>query len=271
MMSKIYIHYALQTCDIKSYQGQKRYASDNRTEISKKCIRSFLESVKNCSELMETKHHIAIIDDHSTEGLKNFIRKCLEEFSSDLIFIEFIELNHKTGIKKSIEYCYHWLQKNGNDLIYQVQDDYLFTKNAITDMIGIFKQVEIETNHQAIISPWNDSWLWLSPYRNKATPRTVLVGKKGYWIQYYDMSCSFLTSHKQFSNHWDLYNKFFELIDKVNIVNRDLENISLNYILTKRGILGLVPINSLAFHLQSDLEKDPHIDYRPLWNSINVT
>jgi hypothetical protein len=51
----------------------------------------------------------------------------------------------------------------------------------------------------------------------------------------------------------------------------DLENVSLNYMLTKRGVLGLVPVNSIAHHLQSDLEKDPHIDYRPLWDTINVT
>jgi hypothetical protein len=267
----IEIHYALQTCDVKSHQGQKRYASDDRTEISKKCIQSFLESIKYCSEQKETKHYIAIIDDHSTVELKTFIRNCLTIFSSNSIHIEFIELDSETGIRKSIEQCYLWLQKNGKDLVYQVQDDYLFTKEAINDIVDIFKQIEIETKHHAVISPWNDSWLWLSSYRNRTTPRTVLVGKRSYWIQYYDMSCSFLTSHQQFSQHWDLYYRFFDLIDKRTENNNDLENKSLNYMLTQRGILGLVPVNSVAFHLQSDLEKDPHIDYRPLWDSINVT
>jgi hypothetical protein len=82
------------------------------------------------------------------------------------------------------------------------------------------------------------------------------------------MSCSFLTSHQQFSQHWDLYNYFFELIDKKE--TNKLENVSLNYMLAKRGVLGLIPINSLAFHLQSDLEKDPYIDWESLWNSINL-
>ena len=82
------------------------------------------------------------------------------------------------------------------------------------------------------------------------------------------MSCSFLTSHEQFSQHWDLYHCFLDLIDKKN--SRELENVSLNYMLTKRGVLGLIPINSLALHLQSDLEKDPHINWEILWNSINL-
>jgi hypothetical protein len=266
------VHYALQTCDVKSYQGQKRYASDDRTEISKKCITSFLESVKYCSEKnKDTSHTIAIIDDHSTEELKKYIQKCVSKFSSDNITIEFIELTEETGIRKSIEHCYFWLQQNGKDLVYQVQDDYLFTKQAIFDIIDIFQQVYNETNSHPLICPWNDNWLWLTAYRNRCAPRTVIVGKNGYWIQYYDMSCSFLTSYVQFSQHWDLYHRFFELIDTVTKEKNDLENVSLNYMLTKRGVLGLVPVNSIAHHLQSDLEKDPHIDYRPLWDTINVT
>ena len=268
-MNQIEIHYALQTCDVKSYQGQKRYASDNRTEISKKCIKSFLESIKHCSEQKESVHHIAIIDDQCTQELKNFIHDCYKSFSSDKIIIEYIELSD-TGIRKSIEYCYHWLQKNGKDLVYQVQDDYLFSKNAIFDMIAIYEQIKIETNNDSIICPFNDSWLWLTAYRNRSTPRTVIVGKHGYWIQYYDTSCSYLTSHEQFSQHWDLYHHFFELIDRVSNGKNNLENVSLNYMFTKRGVLGLVPVNSVAFHLQSDLEKDPHIDYKSLWDSISV-
>jgi hypothetical protein len=30
-INQIQIHYALQTCDVKSYQDQKRFASDDRT------------------------------------------------------------------------------------------------------------------------------------------------------------------------------------------------------------------------------------------------
>jgi len=267
----INIHYALQTCDVSSYQGLKRFASDNRTEISKKSIKSLLYSIQYCADKSpHTKHHLAIIDDHSTKELKDFIYDAKKEFSTDNISITVIELTDKTGIRDSIEYCYRWLQDNGKDLVYQIQDDYIFTITTIYEMLDIYFQVLQETSSQCIVSPWNDSWLWLSPYRNRSTPRAVLVGKHRYWIQYYDMSCSFLTSHEQFSKHWDLYNAFFELIDKVNNANSDLENISLNYMLTMRGVLGLVPVNSLAFHLQSELEKDPYIDWKPIWDSVEI-
>jgi len=264
------IHYAIQTCDISSYQGQKRFASDDRTEISKKSIKSLLQSVRYCSEKHpDSFHHVAIIDDQCSENLKAFIQKCILDFSSESIKIDVIQHEKQLGIRKSIEYCYRWLQENGKDFVYQIQDDYLFDEKAIYEIHDVYQQMKIETGSEAIISPYNDVHNWLTAYRNIPTPRTVIVSKFRYWIQYYDMTCSFFTSHKQFSEHWELYNYFLYLVDKKN--GKELENTSLNYILTKRSVLGLIPVNSLAFHLQSELEKDPHIDYRPLWDSIDIT
>ena len=75
-INQIQIHYALQTCDVKSYQGQKRYASDDRTLISKKCIKSFLESVSECSlNKPEIQHTIAPIDPRIMRPYKKVSRK----------------------------------------------------------------------------------------------------------------------------------------------------------------------------------------------------
>jgi hypothetical protein len=231
-----------------------------------------LESVVQCSkEKQNTKHIVAIFEDHATQELIDFIKRCITLYSSSNVEITLFHLLDKTGIMESIKSCYEWMRDNGNGLVYQVQDDYMFTLNAITEMVDIYEQMLLETGTHSIISSWNHSWIWSNLYKNMSTPRAVIVGKKGYWIQYYDMSCSFLTSHEQFIKHWDLYIMFFYLIDRVNQNNGDLENKSLNYMLTKRGILGLVPINSVAFHLQSEHEMDAHIDYKPLWDSINVT
>ena len=267
----VQIHYAYQTCDIKSYQSQKRFCGDDKTELCKKSLKSFLTSIKYCADKAnEVKHNIIIIDDHSTEDLKNFIFNCQKEFTQENISIDFMALGEKCGIKNSIEQCYLWMQKNGKDLVFQVQDDYIFIETAIYEMIDLFFQIKAETGSDCLISPYNDSWLWLTAYRNQPTPRTVIVGKNRYWIQYYDMSCSFMTSHHNFSQHWDLYNSFFYFIDNKGKHKNDLENRSLNYMLTKRSILGLVPVSSVAFHMQSDLEKDPHIDWKPYWDAIEI-
>ena len=265
----IKIHYALQACDVSSYQNKPRFCSDNRTVISKKCIKSFLQSVSNCANNVKGAYHcVAIFEDNCTDDLNAFLLQCKNEFNASNLLVEIKHLKDRTGIKASIEECFKWLNLNGSDLVYQVQDDYLFTPDCIEQCINMFYQIYNETKVHPVVSPYNDPNNWLVQYRNKCTPRTVIVGQKGYWIQYYDCSCSFLTSHAQFKMHWDLYEAFFEKIEKID--KNDLENKSLNYMFTKREVLGLIPINGLAFHMQSELERDPHIDWKPLWNSIQI-
>jgi hypothetical protein len=38
---------------------------------------------------------------------------------------------------------------------------------------------------------------------------------------------------------------------------------------TQRGILGIMPMNSVALHMQGPAEKDPYIDWKTLWDSID--
>jgi hypothetical protein len=78
-----------------------------------------------------------------------------------------------------------------------------------------------------------------------------------------------MTSHTQFNKHWDLYEKFFS-INPSKGINGDLEAISLNYMLTQRGVLGITPVNSLALHMQGEQEVDPYIDWKEKWNQIKV-
>lgn len=267
-MSEITFHYAYQLCDTQSNQNQKRICGDDRTLLSKKSLMSFINTINHCIDnLPESNHHVMIINDRSSNELLEFVNYCIEKYSSNNLKIE-IQTLPTPGLSNSIRECYMWLQTQGKDLVYQVQDDYMFKETAVYEMYEVYLQMKNEINYDIIVSPFNDFYLWLAVYRNSCTPRTVVVGKNRYWIQYYDMSCSFMTTHQQFSKHWDLYHMFFDLIDKKNGL---LENHSLNYMLTQRGVLGLVPVNSLAFHMQSDFEKDPHIPWEPIWDSIDVT
>lgn len=268
-MSSLKFHYAMQVCDLASREDKPRYCGNDRTLLSKKSIKSFLISVQQAAD-PKTEHFIKFFVDKTTDVLLSWLNNQIKQYQKENIIIE-LEILEQGGITESIKQCYFWLQNKGKDFVYQVQDDYLFEPQAICEMTDVFFQVRNETQSECIISPYNDSWLWLEPYRNRATPRVIIVGSKRYWIQYYDMSCSFFTSHLQFSQHWDLYNMFFLLLKKLTKEDRDLENRSLNYMLTQRGVLGLVPITSLALHVQSQLEKDPYIDWQARWAAVDVT
>lgn len=269
------VYYAVQTCDLKSYQGRPRYCSDSRTEISKKSVTSLLQSIQHCVDLLPNiKHCVMIVDDKSSSELIEYLQKLTHTHASDSISIELRSLpQEQSGIAGSIQYCYTWLSDSAQDdmdMVYQIQDDYVFEPDAIVQMLDVWYEMYLETQTHAVISPYNWSYPWLTQYRNRSTPRAVIVGTWQYWIQYYDCSCSWMTSRQQFVRHWDLYFEFFDLILTVEDTESYLENVSLNLMFTKREVLGLCPIRSLAFHMQTELEKDPHIDWRPLWDSINV-
>jgi len=269
MTTQIKIHYAVQVCDTASYQGSKRFCGDDRTLLSKKSLTSLLNSIKNTTDThSNVLHEILIIYDNTSNDLLSYIEKLVEKFQSQCIHIELQSLKPRTGIVDSIRYCYQWLDEHGQDLVFQIQDDYLFSIPTITDCLDHFYLTVNELNTHPVIQPFNDITYWAFGYKNRPTPRLISLGKNGYWIQIYDTSCSFMTSHWQFRQHWDLYDRFFHLIPNLGKKDSKLENDSLNYIFTKRAVLGLTPINTLSHHIQT--QPDLYIDWRPLWDSIAV-
>lgn len=265
----IKINYALQTCDIASNVTNDRFCSESKTEVTLKCVTSFFDALLYAAEKNKDAFHtVFIFDDHSSETVKTFIQDIPSKYVADNIKIEIRHLQEK-GIMNSIRKCYEWMTLEPCDLVYQVQDDYMFLESSVYEMIDVWHQIYNETNSEAIISPYNMHYLWDVCYRNRPTPRAVITGKHRYWIQYYDMSCSFMTSQNQFKKHWDLYEKFLSINPKHGVDGK-LEAISLNYMLTKRGVLGITPISSLAFHMQSVKELDPYVDWKPIWDNINI-
>lgn len=230
----IHFHYALQTCDSANNTTSNRYCSNNRAEITKKSVLSFFESIKNVTLQDvgdEQYHNIIIVDDNSSDSTLKFLHNIANHFKCDNIDINIHQIKDP-GIMNSIKYCYEWLEKNGIDIVYQVQDDYLFEKTSIFEMIDIFVQLKRDCDTDAIVIGYNDPYLWTYVYRYKPTPRAIFPGIHRYWMQTYDVSCTFLTSKKQFSNNWDLYKVFLDL--PPTGVNGKLENISLNYMFTKK-------------------------------------
>lgn len=257
------VHYALQTCDTASNQNIGRYCSNDRSEITRKCVTSFLESVTKAAENKNSLHVVCIFDDHSSDSTVEFLKKAVAYYSTDNVDVKLVCLENR-GIMNSIRTCYRWMSDNGKDLVYQVQDDYLFESMAITEMINVFNQLYLDTGSHSIVIPYNDPHPWTGSYLYRPTPRTVIVGSHRYWIQCYDTACTFMTSIEQFDQHWDLYETFLNF----SPTYKNLEAESLNHILVKRGVLGVMPVTSVALHMQGELEKDPYIDWQSWWNSV---
>jgi hypothetical protein len=263
--SMIKTTYALQTFDGGNNQNITRFATSDRSELTKKCVTSFLQSVVYCANNVPTSHHVVyIIDDGSSKPTQDWLSSIVELYQQDNVIIN-LQLHKALGVMGSVRKCYEILKNAQTDLVYQVQDDYLFDRDIVFECIDMFMQIQRDLNTHAIISPYNDSNSWQTTYRYAVTPRMVVPGAKGYWIQMYDTSCSFLTSNIEFNKHWDLYEAFLN-----HPMDHRLEADTLNKMFVDRGVLGLMRFNSGALHLQSDLDKDPYIDWKAKWEAIVI-
>jgi len=257
-------HYAMQICDTASWQGHTRYCGSDRTLLSKKSITSIITTILDLkSKNSETEHELLLLTDNISDNLRNWLLN-LKTIPEIKIKIKEVE---KSGIADSIKECYKWLKDNGKNFVYQLQDDYIFQKNCLYDIAAIWFKIQNETGSHCIVNPFNDPHYWAQLYHNQITPRTLFFGVSSYYIQIYEVGCTFFTSKEQFDKHWDLYNIFFEL---VRHRSEKLESASLNHMFVKRAVLGISPITSLSLHMQSEGERDPYVDWQALWNQIDT-
>lgn len=264
------IHYAFQACDTKSNQNEKRYCGDDRTLLSKKSITSFLNSVKNVAESENGKNasqRVMIFADNCSEEYLDYIYECINRYTDSTISVDIKRHHGPSSLMRTVSECWHWLEAEGKDIVYQVQDDYIFFPSALEEMITVIFQVINDCNgHHPIVIPYNNPYFWNVTYRYTSIPLTVFASSKRYWMQAYDIPCTFMTTKPQFSAHWDIYNKFLSM----SSTYPRLEPETLNKILVERKVLGLQPCNSVALHMQAETEKDPFIDWKSLWDSIEL-
>jgi hypothetical protein len=264
------VHYAIQTCDIvltntdPKDKPHPRYCSDDKGEILQKSLTSFFTSLEYCVWAAPKVHHyIKIFDDHSSDRTLGYFERLIKRFACDNIHIEIHHLEGR-GIMNSTRECYTWMDQEGKELVYQIQDDFLWHKNCIFEMIDIFNQTMQETTNHLLIFPNNEPWPWHGFYRYKLVPRMLVPGAFRYWVSTYDVPSGFMTSVTEFRKHWDLYEKYFALPP----YHPELETLSLNKILCESRTYGIKPVDSMAFHLQYAPNKEPYMDWKTYWDAV---
>lgn len=266
----IEVCYAVQACDTKSSQGEKRYCGDDRTLLGKKSIKSLLLSIKNAIDSDNGKqsiHRVKIFADNCSLEYNRYIKECISQFSSNQLIIEHDINNGAGGLMPTLRKCWTHMKNSKADIVYQVQDDYLFVQSAIEEMIDILFQIinDCRGTHPIVV-PFNDPMLWKSTYLYMSVPMVFAPGKKRYWIQAYDIPCTFMTTSPQFNAHWDIYEKFLSGDPR----DPKLEPTTVNRIFIDRGVLGVRPVESVAIHAQGENVKEPYLDWKKIWDSIEV-
>jgi predicted SAM-dependent methyltransferase len=248
--------------DSQQYLGvrapsERRYTGADKKETAKRCVRSLIHSLNHCfRNAPDVEITLKIFDDHSDETYLASLQKDTEKalFQVELTLLE------TTGIRESISTCYEYGKSYGRDLVYFAQDDYLYEETAILEMIAMFWDASKKIGNYVAIYPFND------PYRyrpeNIVPVRIVQSGKRHWRTSFQTASC-FMLHHRTLMKEYDLFRAFTE-----HAIDSKMEDDTINKLFQERGYFLFTPIPSLAFHMQYETERDPFIDYRPLWNTF---
>jgi hypothetical protein len=237
-----------------------RYMSDDKAEISYRCIKSLVNSLNHLHTVKpnEVKIKLQVLDDHSDEQFLNKLNTILQSCNFNY------ELQHLAtyGIMPSIMACYEYGKKHGKDLVYFAQDDYLYFETCMYEMVDTYFRFSEKSKLPVCVYPFDD------PYRYGIPPDrqplvTVHLGLNRHWKTAFGTASCFMVDYPTLIKNFDL----FEAMGN-HAIDSVMEDETINRLFRERGCLLFTPIPSLALHSQADTEKDPYIDWKKLWDQF---
>lgn len=244
-------------------ENRKRYVGHSKLEISKRCFKSLLNTIRYCQQQQPSvTYRLVVLDDDSDQEYIDFVKSYMQSSTFPIT----LEHTQERGIMHSIGRMYEIGRDQGKNLVYFVQDDYLYYETALWEMIDAYVQFREMSNMEICIYPYND------PYRR--TPdknHKLLPGAKRYWLTEQATACCLMVSHQTIVENWELFaemsNQKYDAICEDMSINRLFMNFKE---LPTREIKHLlfVPVTSLALHLGFETERDPYLDWRALWDQF---
>ena len=247
-------------------QNKKRIFEKKKIEYVKRSLNSLIKAIKNLNENYNSiKIDIKIVDGYSTKENLEIIRDILDRSKENFEIINHNPSEHQNIIKKqksedtfsnlsSLLKCFEIGKKNGEDLIYFIEDDYLHFRSSLEEMIGTYERISSQLNKDLIICPSDYPYLYMN---NEKT--NLLIGSKRHWRTINKSLCSFMTSKKILNQYWD--NFYQNCLDRHDPFEKYL-----NLIYEKE--ICISPIKSLSIHMtniNSSYGLSPFINYKSLW------
>jgi len=218
---------------------------DKETLISV-CLLSLKNSILYFLDNNNLEITINLIADNSN---KIFDQKIINILKSDKIKVT-INNSKINGNRGSYLECCDQAE-NADDLIFFVEDDYLFEKNCIDEIIHTYSKLSSLIKNDIVICPSDYPFLYDSLYKT-----TLFVGKKFRWRKINETLLTFMFSKNILTNHREDIRKVGEIINEP--FEKPLHNVY-------KKIYCLAPINSLSHHISRSV---PTIneDWKKTWN-----
>ena len=246
-------------------QNKKRLFEQPKIEYSYRSIKSLINSINFCqNRYPEIKVKTLIIDDNSKDANLNRIQNLIKGTN-----IEILSLNHdnyKTKIKNqsssetfsnlaSLFYSFEIGKKQGEDLVFFIEDDYLHFESMLEEMVASYERISSQIKSDIFMCPSDYPYLYMN---NEKT--NVLIGNKRHWRTVEKTLCTFMTSVTLLNKYWKNFEKTCQ--DRNDPFEKYINEIYLNEIC-------ISPLKSLSLHLtniNSSYGLAPFIDYKKLWD-----
>jgi len=239
----------LQSHSLSNNQKQiTRYMSNDKAEISYRCIKSLVNSMNYLQKLKPDQVNIRfqVLDDHSDSEflsrLDTILQTCQFEYKLDHL--------ETKGIMPYILACYNFGKANGKDLVYFAQDDYLYYETCIWEMVDAYFAFTEKTKMPVCMFPYDD------PYRYgiKQPPMvTVHLGVKRHWRTAFGTASCFMVDYPTLVKNFDLFDKMGN-----EPVSTIMEDVSITYYL-KSAIAYCLPQFPVAHYIVKQILNEIHI------------
>lgn len=247
----IFYRYCTTVNNWKTSQTWKRIIPNlNKEKLVFTCLKSLLNSILFFKEKNENKIKIKLhlIDDGHQNEFNQKIMNLIKSYAIDFELYK----NENQGNRESFLYSLN-LSRKCDDLIFFIEDDYLFEKNAIEECLLSYSRLATMLDEDVIISP-SDYWF----YYDSLYKTSVMLGANRKFRFVGETLMTFLISKK-------IIEENYNLLEKISLEENEPFEEPLHELYQRHPCLA--PIGSLSYHISTIASGiTPHDDWKKTWN-----
>ncbi len=255
------------TSELIMDQNKKRLFDREKNEYTFRTLNSLINSVHVAKrKLSDINFEILVTDTNSTQEdilkIKNILKNSNLNYKFTSVNLKEFENKIKPGYSKAkfsnMANFYNSLlvaKKEEADIIYFVEDDYIHSSNAITEMMFSYEKFSSIFDKEVILLPSDYPYLYTKDENTK-----IYLGEKNHWRLVNESLVTFMTSKI-------LIEKNFKYLERMGIEWIDPWEKPLHEIYKKNPCLS--PLPSLAYHcanINSVFGVSPLMDFKKIWD-----
>ena len=247
-------------------QNKKRIFEYPKIEYALRSLNSLIKNIKYLNNNNNLEVKLKIVEDDSSDENLMKISDMINNSNLDIEVINHKNNIHKNIIKKqtnnatfsnlsSLLKCFEIAKDEGKDLVFFIEDDYIFFESALDEIVTSYERISSQINRELFICPTDYPYFYMNSQKTN-----VLIGSKRHWRLVSKTLCSFITSHTLIKKYWS--NFYDNCLDRHDPFEKYL-----NKIYEKE--ICISPIKSLSLHMtniNSSYGLSPFIDYKSLWD-----